>query len=86
MFNRRSHILAPLTSQVGKKTLDWTSECEQAFQTIKAVLSEQAFLKYPDHNKPFHIYCDASALQLGAAIFQDNCPVAFYSRKLNAAQ
>ena len=86
MFHRRSHILAPLTSQVGKKILDWTSDCEKAFQTIKAVLSEQVFLKYPDHNKPFHIYCDASAFQLGAAIFQDNCPVAFYSRKLNAAQ
>ena len=52
------------------------------------LLSEQAFIRYPDHNKPFHIYCDASDLQLGAAICQDNCPVAFHSRKLtvNAAQ
>jgi lipopolysaccharide biosynthesis glycosyltransferase len=33
---------------------------------IKAV-----FLRYLDHNKPFHTYCDASALQLGAAICQD---------------
>ena len=86
MFNRRSHILAPLTQQVGKKTLIWSNECQEAFDRIKAVLAEQAFLKYPDHNKPFHIYCDASDIQLGAAIIQDNCPVAFYSRKLSGPQ
>jgi len=83
---RRSHLLAPLSKQVGKKKLNWTPECQSAFEAIKAVLSEQAFLRYPDHNKPFHIYCDASDLQLGAAICQDNCPVAFYSSKLNVAQ
>ena len=75
-------LLAPLAKQVGKKTL----QCQNAFEAIKALLSEQAFIRYPDHNKPFHIYCDASDLQLGAAICQDNCPVAFYWRKLNAAQ
>ena len=86
MFQRRSHILAPLTKQVGQKSLSWTQECQRAFDAIKAVLAEQTFLKYPDHNKPFNIYCDASNLQLGAAICQDNCPVAFYSRKLTDAQ
>ena len=43
-------------------------------------------LHYPDHNKPFHVYTDASDLQLGTVIVQDNQPIAFYSRKLNAAQ
>ena len=43
-------------------------------------------LRYPDHNKPFHVYTDDSDLQLGAIIVQDDRPVAFYSRKLNAAQ
>ena len=88
MFPQRSHILAPLTAQVGhnKKKLDWTPECQQAFEKIKAILAKDAFLAYPDHNKPFHIYCDASDYQLGAAIFQDNKPVAYYSRKLSPAQ
>ena len=53
---------------------------------MKALLGQEAFLQYPDHNQSFHIYADASDLQLGAAIIQNNQPVAYYSRKLNAAQ
>lgn len=87
MYPRRSHILAPLTKLTGLKgKVPWTAECAKAFQTMKALLAKEAFLQYPDHNKPFDIYADASDLQLGAAIFQDGKPVAFYSRKLNAAQ
>mmetsp|Transcript_89531 Transcript_89531/g.175229 ORF Transcript_89531/g.175229 Transcript_89531/m.175229 type:complete len:1053 (-) Transcript_89531:4218-7376(-) len=86
MYPKRSHILAPLTAQVGQKKLNWSHECQQAFEAAKALLAKDAFLRYPDHNKPFHVYCDASDLQLGAAILQEGVPVAFYSRKLNSAQ
>jgi hypothetical protein len=50
------------------------------------MIAKEAFLAYPDHNKPFHVYCDASDIQLGAAILQDGKPVAFYSRKLTKTQ
>ncbi|KAG7361664.1 reverse transcriptase RNA-dependent DNA polymerase [Nitzschia inconspicua] len=86
MFPRRSHLLAPLTAQVGKRQLDWTDECEKSFRAIKALLAKEAFLRYPDHNKPFHIYTDASDRQLGSVILQEGKPVAFFSRKLNSAQ
>jgi len=86
MFPKRSHILAPLTAQVGKKKLEWTPQCQQAFDQAKAMLAKDVFVHYPDHNRPFHVYCDASDRQLGAAIFQDGKPVAYYSRKLNSAQ
>jgi RNase H-like domain found in reverse transcriptase len=53
---------------------------------IKKVIEIEVLLAYPDFNKPFHIYTDASDHQLGAVIMQDKKPIAFYSRKLNAAQ
>jgi hypothetical protein len=52
MFRRRSHHLKPLTDQVGKNILNWTPECQRAFDTIKALLAKDAFIKYPDHNRP----------------------------------
>jgi RNase H-like domain found in reverse transcriptase len=87
MYPQRSHILAPLTALAkGKGTVKWTHECQTSFDTMKALLAKDAFLWYPDHNKRLDIYCDASDLQLGAAILQEGMPVAFYSRKLNSAQ
>jgi hypothetical protein len=43
-------------------------------------------LAFPDFSQPFKIHTDASALQLGAVVAQNNKPIAFFSRKLNPAQ
>ncbi len=89
MFPKRSHILAPLyklTEAKGKNQFVWTSDCETAFKHIKGLLAKDAFIRYPDPNKPFHVYTDASDVQLGAVIIQEGKPVAYFSRKLNSAQ
>ncbi len=43
-------------------------------------------LAYLDFSKPSEVYTDASAMQLGAVITQDNRPIAFFSRKLSKTQ
>ena len=49
-------------------------------------MSQETLLAYPDFSKDFHVYTDSSDCQLGAVIMQDDCPLAFYSRKLTSAQ
>jgi hypothetical protein len=39
-----------------------------------------------DFLKPFEVYTDASSMQLGAVITQDNRPIAFIIRKLSKTQ
>jgi hypothetical protein len=78
--------LTSLTSS--KIKFEWQSYHQQAFDKIEKVIGTEVLLCYPDFNKPFlfHPYSDASDHQLGAVIMQDKKPIAFYSRKLNAAQ
>jgi RNase H-like domain found in reverse transcriptase/Reverse transcriptase (RNA-dependent DNA polymerase)/Retroviral aspartyl protease len=88
MFPQRSHILAPLTelSKCTSKVIPWGPEQAKAFETMKSVMAKDVLLRYPDHNKPFHVYANASDYQLGAIIMQEGAPVAYYSRKLTSAQ
>jgi RNase H-like domain found in reverse transcriptase len=87
MWFCRSELLAPLTSLSSSKVkFEWLPSHQQAFDKIKKVIESELLLSYPDFEKPFHIYTDASDHQLGAVIMQDKKPLAFYLHKLNTAQ
>ena len=86
VWPKRAHILAPLSDNSGAKKFIWTPEMQKAFEQMKSVLIADAFMAYPNHNKPFEIETDASDYQMGAVIKQDNQPVAYWSRKLTGAQ
>jgi hypothetical protein len=53
---------------------------------VKATITKEVVLPYPEFTKPFEIYTDAFTMQLGAAITQGNRPIVFFSRKLSVTQ
>ena len=85
-MHHRSHILEPLiriSSSKNKFLKGWKTEQDQALSQLKSLMARQVLLHYPDVLKPFDIYTDASAYQLGGVITQNDFPIAFYS---NSAQ
>jgi len=87
MWPRRAHIMTPITNLTAKDVkFKWTQIEQKTFDDMNAILGREVLLTYPNFNKKFEIYTDASALQLGAVITQDKKPIAFYSRKLTDTQ
>ncbi len=94
MWAKHSEMLAPLTDLVGAcgetkttrknktKKLPWRWDPihQQAFDNVKATTAKDVVLAYLDFMKPFEMYTDASTMQLGAAITQDNRSIAFFSK------
>jgi hypothetical protein len=53
---------------------------------MRLLMAANALAAYPNHNKRFNVYTDASGFQLGACIIQEGRPVAYFSRKLTKSQ
>jgi hypothetical protein len=60
-----SKISKPTTKLLKKGTkYVWSKECDEAFQTLKKLLTTSSVLAQPDIAKPFDVYCDASGTGL----------------------
>lgn len=84
-----SLVAAPLhnlTKGKKKKQLDWSSEAEQAFITLKTLLTTTPVMACPNYTLPFTIQCDASNEGIGSVLCQKvdghERAIAFLSRKL----
>lgn len=66
-----SSIIAPLCNLLKKSNKwNWTSDCDQSFQTIKEYLVTAPILHMPDFSKRFYVQTDASSFGLGAVLSQ----------------
>jgi len=85
-------ILDPLHNLLRKnQRFVWSMECQKAFENIKKLLCSQPVLEIFDKDLPIKIYTDASLEGVGAILKQTQLngkekPVAYFSKKLNAAK
>lgn len=82
-----SQTAAPLRALLVKDTeWHWGQEQSKSFTTLKGVVSETPVLQYFDISKPTKISVDASSKGLGAALLQDDKPIAYASKSLTQTQ
>ena len=86
-----SRISAPLSDLTCKDTpFVWGEKEEAAFEQLKTALASAPLLVTPDNAKPYVLHTDASGYAIGASLSQMTerglQPVAFLSKKMNAAQ
>jgi hypothetical protein len=64
-------IVRPLSALLRKdEAWIWTPERDDAFNNIKKSLTQAPILALPNHEKPFHVVCDASDFAIGCALLQ----------------
>jgi hypothetical protein len=75
-----SKIAKPMTKLLEKEAkFKWSLQCEEAFLTLKKLLTTAPVLDQPDIEKPFKVYCDASGMGIGGVLMQDGRAVAYAS-------
>ena len=82
-----STLTAPLQELLRKDAnLTWNANYEATFQQAKQAVISDTTLRYSNPSLPVTIQVDTSQVGLGAALLQDNKPVAFASKALTDAE
>ncbi|KAL4232960.1 hypothetical protein ACF0H5_007648 [Mactra antiquata] len=95
-----STIAAPIIALTRKYSrFKWTPECEESFKTLNRDLTKVPYVAYPDINKGYIIYTDASNDCIAAVLAQEcdpedrilpnipnERPIFFASHKLSSSQ
>jgi hypothetical protein len=79
-FSKISKLITELLKK-GTKYI-WSKEYDEAFQTLKKLLTTSPVLAQPDITKPFNVYCDASGTGLGCVLMQEGWVISYSSRQL----
>ena len=90
--NKFSVIAEPLINLLSKRMrFRWTSDCQNAFDKLKAILRSEPVLLAPNFNKEFKLAVDASDVGAGGVLLQEDDngvddPVCYFSKKFNKHQ
>lgn len=72
------------------KQFEYTSKCQESFDSLKSTLTREPILQYPDSSQGFIVTTDASNVAIGSilsqGVFGKDLPVSYYSRTLNQAE
>ncbi len=76
-----------------RQKMNWTSECQKAFDDLKTELTSSRVMAYPDMTRPFYLETDASMSGLGVIVSQKDTnyknhlrPILYGSRVLKDAE
>ena len=87
-----SSLIQPLNQLQSKdQKWEWSTACQQAFESSKQALVSSSALTHYDATKPLQLACDASPFGVGAVLSQYDAdgterPIAFASRTLSTAE
>ena len=71
-----SEISRPLAKLTAKDTqFEWTPQCQFSFEMLKEALMSAPILKYPDTEKPYTIFTDASKYGWAGVLTQEHTTV-----------
>jgi hypothetical protein len=78
-----SKIAKPITDLLKKEEkFVWNAEHDEAFWTLKKLLTTSPMLAQPDITKSFDVFCDASGTGLGCVLMQEGHVIAYSSHQL----
>jgi hypothetical protein len=78
-----SKIAKPMTELLKKEVkFHWNDKCEEAFHTLRKLVTTAPVLAQLHCTKPFDLYCDASGTGLGCVLMQNNRVISYASRAL----
>ena len=81
-----STLTDPLQELKKDANFNWNASYEAAFQQVKQAIVSDTTLRYFNLSLPVTIQVDASQVGLGAALLQENKPIAFASKALTNAE
>jgi hypothetical protein len=75
-----SKIAKPMTKLLEKDArFIWSPQCEEAFLTLKKLLTTAPVLAQPDIEKSFDVYCDASGTGIEGILMQGGHAITYAS-------